>query len=101
MAGLEHIGNLAAVDEDCHLSGPHDQLGSVFDFVLIPGKPPGQRAAGVIDPLDNVDQFTTQLIKESHLTILQSCQTAGRSVQAFYARGLRDFKSDEGGGLNP
>ena len=65
-AGLEDVGDLAAIDKDRLLSGADNQLGAVLDLVLVAGKPPDQRVLRIVDPLDDVDEFIPQLVEQSH-----------------------------------
>ena len=67
-ARLEDVGQLAAVNEDRHLAGTYDQLRAVLDLVAVSGEPPHQSVAGVVEPFDDVDDFFTQTIQQSHGT---------------------------------
>ena len=63
---LEHVGDFALQHEDRQLAGSHDELRSLLDLVLIARKPPDERVARVIEPLDDVDQFAAKLVEQSH-----------------------------------
>jgi hypothetical protein len=58
------------MDKDRLLAGPDDELGAVFDFVLIAGKSPHERAVRVVHPFDDVDEFAAKLVEKSHRTLL-------------------------------
>jgi len=70
---LEHIGDLALVDEDGQLTGPHDQLGAVFDLVVVARKTPGKRVLAVIYPFNDVDEFGPYLVEKTHGRIVMRC----------------------------
>ena len=53
----EHIGQLPLVHEHCRLSFAHRQLGTVLDLMTLTLKPPDHRVTGVVDPMDDVDEF--------------------------------------------
>jgi hypothetical protein len=55
--GGEHIGQLAFVDENRRLTGPYCQFSAIFDLVAFAFKPPDHGIAGVIHPMNDVDEF--------------------------------------------
>ena len=65
-AGGEHIGQLAFVYKHSRLPFADCQLGTVLDFVIVPFEPPDHRVAGVIGPVNNVDELTAQKIENRH-----------------------------------
>ena len=66
VAGPEAVGQLAPVDEHRLLALADDQLGPVLDLVLVAGEPPGEGRAGVVHPLDDVDQLALDLVHQAH-----------------------------------
>ena len=66
VARTEPIGELPAVDENSLLTFTDDELGAVLDLVVVARKPPGQRGARIIDPFDDVDEFTLDLADDPH-----------------------------------
>ena len=79
VAGLELIGEGAAVDEHRFLALTNDELGTVLDLVLVPREPPRQRRPRVIDPLDDVDEFTLDFVEETHTALnLGETRRSGR-----------------------
>jgi hypothetical protein len=63
-AGLVDVGELALVDEGGHLALAHDELRAVLDLVLVALEAVGERVVGVVEPLDDVDQFGLQLVPQ-------------------------------------
>jgi hypothetical protein len=43
--------------EDCDLRFAHDQLGSVFDLLILHWKAVQERVGGVVEPFDNFDEL--------------------------------------------
>ncbi len=68
--GREHIGQLAFVDEHRSLTLADGQLGTVFDLVAFALKTPDHRIAGVIGPVDNVDELAREKIENAHVLVL-------------------------------
>ena len=62
----ETIGQLPFVDEDGRLPFAHGQLGTVFDRVALTLEAPDHRVAGVIDPVDDVDELAFEEIEDTH-----------------------------------
>ena len=62
VAGPERVGELPAIDEYRLLALADDQLGAVLDLVLIAGESPREGRPGVVEPLDDVDQFALELV---------------------------------------
>jgi hypothetical protein len=54
------------MDENRHLPRPYDELGTVFDLIVIAGKPPDERVPRIVDPFNNVDQFAAKFIEKPH-----------------------------------
>ena len=65
--GCKHIGQLAFVYENGGLTFAHGQLGAVFDLVPLAFEPPDDGVAGVVDPVDDVNEFTGQEIENAHV----------------------------------
>ena len=64
--GRERVAELAEVDELRDLRLAHDQLRAVLDRLVVVRKPPGERVARVIRPLDDVEQFALDEIHDAH-----------------------------------
>ena len=52
--------------EDRRLTLAHGQLGAVLDLVALTLEPPDHRVAGVIGPVDDVDELARQKIENTH-----------------------------------
>src|SRR5439155_6896532 len=76
-AGLKHVCNASAIDEDGGLTRPHHEARSVLDLVLVARKAPDERVPVVVDPFDDVDQLAAELVHESHRFLLD--QTSWRA----------------------
>ena len=66
-ARLEGIAKFTEVDKLRHLRFAHNQLRAVFDRLVFVGKAIRQRVAGIIRPLDNVEQFAFNEIHQCHV----------------------------------
>ncbi len=62
----EQIGELAFIDQRRRLAFADDELGAVFDFVFVPREPPDHRVFGVVEPLNDVDQFAAKFVPDAH-----------------------------------
>ena len=77
-ARAEHIGQLAFVDEHRRLPLANGQFGAVFDGIVAPFKPPDHRVAGVIGPIDDIDEFALE--ETEHHSILLAAWAAAVSL---------------------
>jgi hypothetical protein len=68
--GRKHICQLTFVNENSSLTFAHGQFGPVFDLVAFAFKPIHQRVAGIIGPMDHIDELATEEIKNRHQTLL-------------------------------
>ena len=73
VVGLEHIETggedvcqLAFVYEDGGLSFTNRQLGAVLDLMPLTLKAPDHGVAGVVHPVNDVDEFAGQKIENTH-----------------------------------
>ena len=73
--GLEDVRQAPLVHEDRDLARSDDELGAVLDLIVIPREAPHERVPGVVDPFDNVDEFTAKLVEDSH------CSPPGRYIR--------------------
>ena len=64
--GCEHIGQLSFVHEDGGLPFAHCQLGAVLDFMAFTLEAPDHGVAGVIRPVDDVDELPRQKVPDAH-----------------------------------
>jgi len=64
--GLENVGDLALVHEHRGLAGAHYELRAVLDLVVVAVEPVHQRVAGLVQPLDDVDQLGLDEFPETH-----------------------------------
>ena len=60
------------VDEDGLLSRADNQLGTVFDLVVVSGELPDEHMWLLVAPLDDIDQLTLELVEKTHRGCLQS-----------------------------
>ncbi len=67
LARTERVAELADVDELHALRLADDQLRAVLDRLVVVRKAEGQRVAGVIGPLDDLDQLTLDEVHDAHL----------------------------------
>ena len=65
-AGAEGVGDLALVDEDRGLALAHGELGAVLDGVALALEAPDDGVAGVVDPVDDVDELAAEEIEDRH-----------------------------------
>ena len=65
-AGGEDVCQLAFVDKDRRLAFAHRQLGAVFDLVPLAFEAPDHGVAGVVGPVDDVDELASEKIKNAH-----------------------------------
>ena len=71
-AGLVNVGQLAFVDEDRHLTFTHGEFGTVLDFVIHPLETVHQRVVRIVEPFDDINQFTSQFFPEvNHVVVLR------------------------------
>ena len=66
-AGAEDVGDLALIDEDGDLGFAHHQLAAVLNFHAGHRETPGQRAVGVLRPLDDVYELFLDEIHQGHV----------------------------------
>ena len=64
--GGEDIGQLAFVHEHGGLALANGELGAVLDFVPFTFEAPDQGVAGVVDPVNDVDEFAGEKIENAH-----------------------------------
>jgi len=64
--GREHIGQPPFVYEHGRLAFAHSELGAVFDLMALTLEPPDHRVAGVISPVDDVDELAGEKIENAH-----------------------------------
>jgi hypothetical protein len=69
-ARLEHVGDLALVDEDRDLALAHGKPGAHLDLVVVAGEAPHDGVAAVVGPLDDVDELALDLVDEPHGRVL-------------------------------
>ena len=69
--GAEDVGELALVDEDRGLPLAHGQLGAVLDRVALALEAPDDGVAGVVRPVDDVDELAAQEIQDRHRFLLR------------------------------
>jgi hypothetical protein len=62
----EHVGHLAFVDEHRHLRLAHREAGAVLDLEVFHRVAPGQRAVGILVPLEDVDELLLDEGPETH-----------------------------------
>ena len=70
--GRKHICQLTFVDKDRGLTFAYRQFGAVFDFVAFTLETPDHCVPCVINPMDNINEFTSQKIEDTHETGLLS-----------------------------
>jgi hypothetical protein len=75
-AGAEDIGDRAFVDEHRHLRFAHGQAGAVLDFHFRHRETPGQRAVGILGPLQDVDELFLDEVHECHEVLLEGSDDA-------------------------
>ena len=63
----EDIGQLTLVDEHGRLTFAHSQFRTILDLVAFAFKTGDHGITRVVDPVDDVDEFTGQKIKNTHL----------------------------------
>src|SRR5262249_55163625 len=66
LAGSEQVAELSEVHELDHLRFADDELGAALDFLVFVRKAIRQRVAGIISPLDNLDELALDEIHQSH-----------------------------------
>ncbi len=76
--GTEDVGELALVDEDRGLALAHGELGAVLDRVALALEAPDDGVAGVVGPVDDVDELAAQEIQDRHR--LPPCQLVATTV---------------------
>ena len=64
--GAEDVGELALVDEDRRLPLADGELGAVLDRVALALEAPDDGVAGVVGPVDDVDELAAQEIEDRH-----------------------------------
>ena len=67
VTGLELISQRTAVDEHRLLAFADNELRAVLDLILIAGEAPCQCRAGIIDPLDDVNEFALEFVEKTHV----------------------------------
>ena len=83
LARAEGVAELADVDELRMLRFADDQLRAVLDRLVVVGKAVRQRVAGVIGPLDDLDQLALEEVDDAHGGILRR---RGLAVRGFAVR---------------
>src|SRR6185503_18338618 len=68
---------LAEVDELCLLRLADDQLCAVLDRLVVVREAERERVAGVIGPLDDLDQLALEEVDDAHLRILVFLASGG------------------------
>ena len=64
--GGEDIRQLPLMHKDRRLPLAHRQLGAVFDLMAFTLKPPDHRVAGVVGPVNDVDELAREEIENAH-----------------------------------
>jgi hypothetical protein len=62
----ENVGQLSFVNENGGLSFAHGEFGAVFNFMAFAFKSPNNCVTGVINPMNDIDKFARQKIKNSY-----------------------------------
>jgi hypothetical protein len=60
---LEDVTKFAAMHKDRDLTRPHDELGSVLDLVVITRESPDERVPRVVNPFNNINEFTAKFVE--------------------------------------
>ena len=98
--GAEDVGELALVDEDRGLPLAHGELGAVLDRVALALEAPDDGVAGVVGPVDDVDELAAQEIEDRHRGVLPSvappAMVAARRPSCGGARVARRWRAGAG-----
>ena len=89
VVGLEHVetggedvGQLPLVDEDRGLAFAHGQLGAVLDLVALALEAPDHRVAGVVGPVDDVDELAGQEVEDAHARALSLAHSGPAAIRS-------------------
>src|SRR6185436_14222311 len=66
LARVERVTELSKVDELRLLRLADDELRAVLDSLVVVGKAVGERVAGIVGPLDNLDQLALEEVDDAH-----------------------------------
>jgi len=74
----EDVGDVALINEQRQLARPYDQLRAVLDLVLGSREAIEHRVAGFVQPIDDVDQFTSDEFAYRHRALQKELKTSER-----------------------
>ncbi len=68
-AGGKNIRQLPLMHKNRCLAFAYRQLGAVFDLMALAFEPPDHRVAGVVHPMDHVDEFAREEVQNTHVFV--------------------------------
>ena len=86
LARAEGVAELAEVDELRHLRFADDELRAVLDGLVLVGKPPRQRVARVVGPLDDLEQLALDEVHDAHRVCTLLAIGRSRQLSASFSR---------------